>query len=270
MDDNLAYAKLDTVGSDKDSVLRIRKNDTIYQVTTEVEIEPTIQTFTSSGNFIVPDGCTSVNVIVVGGGTNGSRGNNGGKVVRTSATSSYGYPGSGGSGGKGGNGGEIKTMTISGLTPQSIIPITVGGIGGDSSFGSYILAKGGGGAVGQNGSGGTASPGDGIGGYGGNGGKGGSGYNCSGGMGGSGAISGWTPGYSGGLGVGGSWNYTDYHLSGKGGYPGENAVIYGAGGGGGGGGGGTGCKYGQYNTLPAGEGGPGGLGSQGVVIISWL
>ena len=103
-----------------------------------------MQVFTSSGNFVVPNGVTAVRVTVVGGGGAG------------------GYHSTMPSGG--GGAGARASGVVSGLTPGQVIAVTVGAggaapaspqngnNGGTSSFGSYMTAGGG---VGGNG--GTAA-----------------------------------------------------------------------------------------------------------------
>lgn len=123
------------------------------------------QIFTASGNFTVPQGVVSVVVEVVGGGGGGGASGDG---------SAGGVSGNvGGGGGAGGYG----YKRISGLTPGSVIAVTIGaggvapansggGIGGSSSFGGLITCTGGGGGtygvttLGLGGPGGTASGAD--------------------------------------------------------------------------------------------------------------
>ena len=109
---------------------------------------PTIQLFTTSGNFTVPPGVSRVRVTVVGGGSSGGFFDGG-----ESGTPSYLI---------GGSGGGTAIKVISGLTAGQVIPVTVGaggvpspgtGIGGTSSFGAFCSATGGG-ATGGNGVGG--------------------------------------------------------------------------------------------------------------------
>ena len=99
-----------------------------------------LQAFTSSGTFVVPNGVTRAKVMVIGGGGAGG----------THAT----FPGGGG-----GAGGRASGI-VTGLTPGSAIYVTVGpggvpsptptfgGPGGTSSFGTYFSATGGAGGGG--------------------------------------------------------------------------------------------------------------------------
>jgi len=100
-----------------------------------------IQSFTASGNFVVPAGVTQVEVEVWGGGA--------GSYASVSGTPS-------GSSSGGGSGGGYARKRITGLTPgQSIVVVvgsggnygTIGGgsatSGGTSSFGAYLSATGG-------------------------------------------------------------------------------------------------------------------------------
>ena len=85
------------------------------------------QTFTAGGTFTVPTGFTNFNVTVVGGGQGGTtRGNGGGQA------------------------GDYCQSLIN-LSGVSTVTVTIGSgggasavNGGDSSFGSYVVAKGGG------------------------------------------------------------------------------------------------------------------------------
>ncbi len=192
-----------------------------------------LQSFTSSGTFVVPSAVTRLRVTVIGGG--------GGGGSNTAAPA-----------GGGGSGGSSLSI-LTGLTPGTSIPVTVGaggnpsagasgGVGGTSSFGTYVSATGG------------------------SGGGGGSSYAPM-------------PGGAGGYGVGGQVNYsgsygTDCVLSsargGDGGGPGAGRGTTGAltaipGQGYGGGGGGNGSN----NTSGAGTGALGGAGASGIVIVEY-
>ena len=94
------------------------------------------QTFTSSGTFTPPDGCTSFRVVAVGGGGGGGGGH-------------YGYGASGGGGGSG----YVKVGTYTVSSPATVTVGAAGsggsgagnngGTGGTSSFGSHLSASGG-------------------------------------------------------------------------------------------------------------------------------
>ena len=73
-------------------------------------LQPNQQIFTSSGNFTVPAGVTRATVTCVGGGGNNSAG------------------------------GYIKRTLI--VSPAAVIPVVVGAVSGDSSFGSQLLSAG--------------------------------------------------------------------------------------------------------------------------------
>lgn len=104
----------------------------------------TIQTFGSSGNFVVPAGVIRVRVQAVGGG--------GAAGYHTSLP------------GAGGGAGGMTMDVVTNLTPGQMIPVTVGlggtapnsagsgGAGGTSSFGSFLSATGGQGGQGGSGS----------------------------------------------------------------------------------------------------------------------
>lgn len=97
-----------------------------------------VQSFTSSGNFTVPNGVTQVEVEVWGAGS--------GSYASTASIASG-----------GGSGGGYARKRITGLTAGSVIAVTVGAggtagstsgptaptAGGTSSFGSYVSATGG-------------------------------------------------------------------------------------------------------------------------------
>jgi hypothetical protein len=194
----------------------------------------TMQVFTASGSFVVPNGVTMAKVTVCGGGGAGGY----------HAT----LPGGGG------GGGGRSTGVVTGLTPGQVIAVTVGAggaaltspgtgtTGGTSSFGSYMLALGG---VGGNG--GTSAV-----------------YACAGGAGGSASggqlnmagsvgTDAITVGYRGGDG-GGPGN----GRGATGGSPGIVAASYGGGGGGGG------------SVITGGPTGyPGGAGGAGLVIVEY-
>ncbi|MDR3718397.1 MAG: hypothetical protein P4K98_06315 [Bryobacteraceae bacterium] len=190
-----------------------------------------VQPFTASGWFVVPQGVSRAKVTVVGGGGAGG----------THAS----LPGAGG----GAGGQAIRVLT--GLTPGSSYYVTVGsggavsaspgagGPGGTSSFGTLVSATGGGG-----GGGGTdATP-------------------TAGGPGGYGV--------GGDINIGGSYG-TDCVgpacRGGDGGGPGAGRGTTGAlpgisAGGPGGGGGGGGCSSGGVGTV-------GGAGASGIVIVEY-
>ena len=108
--------------------------------------------FNSDGNFTVPADVSALSVYVIGGG--------GGSGGRGSVNSSTGMIGGGG----GGSGGYGQSL-ITGLTPGTVIGVTVGqggagaqylpaadsvgGNGGSSSFGTLLVAQGGRGGTNQ-------------------------------------------------------------------------------------------------------------------------
>lgn len=192
-----------------------------------------IQSFTSSGSFVVPNAVTRLRVTVIGGG--GAGGSN------TVAPS----------GGGGGGGSSLTILT--GLTPGMSIPVTVGaggtpsagasgGSGGTSSFGTYVSATGGSG-----GGGGTSyAPmpgGSGGAGVGGN-------VNNAGSYGTDSVMSSARGGDGGGQGSGRGTTGALTAISGQG---------YGGGGGG----------NGSNNTSGAGTGALGGSGASGIVIVEY-
>jgi hypothetical protein len=193
-----------------------------------------LQAFTSSGTFTVPNGVNTLHVTVIGGGGSG------------------GYHSTLPSGGGGAGGKAIGVLT--GLVPGQSIAVTVGAggaapsspangtNGGTSSFGAYISATGGSG-----GNGGTAAL-----------------FAMAGGAGGAGV--------GGQINIGGSWGTDSIVVAcrgGDGGGPGNGRATSGAlpgvsasGFGGGGGGGGT-----SVGGSPTGY--PGGAGAPGIVIVEF-
>lgn len=83
------------------------------------------QVFTASNTFTVPTGITAIKVSLCGGGGNGGTGSSFGNAAG------------------GGGGGGVAIKYITGLTPGSTVSVTVGGVGGTSSFGAYCSATGG-------------------------------------------------------------------------------------------------------------------------------
>lgn len=99
-----------------------------------------VQEFTSTGTFVTPSNCSSVQVFLVGGGGGGGYINSNG----------------GDAGGGGGGGGEVISRTIS-VTPGTSYTVTIGGggsgatsyvsggVGTSTTFGSLVTAFPGGG-----------------------------------------------------------------------------------------------------------------------------
>lgn len=113
-----------------------------------------VQEFTSTGSFVVPSNCTSVEVFLVGGG--------GGAGGVLSTTTQYAYTGGGGGGGV-----IRKTITV---TAGSTYTVTIGAggaggtsntvagsVGSDTTFGSLATAYGGGGGHSWNDANGTVT-----------------------------------------------------------------------------------------------------------------
>jgi hypothetical protein len=131
--------------------VRYLREDGTWQVPpgTATGSSASAQTFTASGTFTKPAGCTVVEVVVIGGGGGGAGG----------------YGGAAGSirtGGSGGGGGAMARARFSAADLPATVAVTVGaggtagnggssgggangGTGGTSSFGSYLSAFGGGG-----------------------------------------------------------------------------------------------------------------------------
>lgn len=126
----------------------------------------TSEVITQSGTWTVPEGVTSVRVILIGGGSGGTSGESGGDGIAPTlitVTSGslvgrrypYGLPGAGGQGGPGGDGGKVYESPLS-VTPGQVINVTIGaggkgggpgnlvpgGVGGDTTFGELSSASG--------------------------------------------------------------------------------------------------------------------------------
>lgn len=119
---------------------------------------------TSSTTYVVPETGTYT-ITCVGGGGNGGKGGNGSArwdAARSSCISDcdyfsvYSEAHSGGSGGGGGAGQVITRQLL--LTKGSTISVIVGGVSGNTSFGTHITALGGG----AGGNGGDGHAGDGC------------------------------------------------------------------------------------------------------------
>jgi hypothetical protein len=266
-----------------------------WQAWTNTTCVSGFQIFTGGGtnqSFTVPNGCTTVRVVAVGGGGGGGGG----------------HSGAGSAGGAGG-GGRVSAGQYT-VTPGSTHTVligqggnggaaSVGGTsGGTSSFGTLLSSVGGGGGGGGN----VNSPGHSTGGSGGGSGGGGGGNGCTNNQGGTGGAG----GGSGGAGVvaGGSGvafpNLSSIvtlvtYSNGAGGIPFGNpndcALGYSGGGGGGGfninnsslgassgdsstayygGNGGPGGQgYGAGGGGGTGPSGSGGRGADGVVYVEW-
>jgi hypothetical protein len=93
---------------------------------------------TASGSFVVPESGTYEVVAIGGGGAGGTGGNaSEGTVVYEGGGGDY-VIGSGGGAG-GGGAGQVITQQIA-LTKGTSIPVTIGGSGGVTTFGTYITA----------------------------------------------------------------------------------------------------------------------------------
>ena len=94
---------------------------------------------TASGSFVVPENGT-YEVIAIGGGGKGGNGGWGGGGRDCPTTNHWALMSGGGAGG--GGAGQVITQQIQ-LTKDTSIPVTVGGSGGTTTFGSYLTALGG-------------------------------------------------------------------------------------------------------------------------------
>lgn len=198
-------------------------------------IAQTTETLTTSGNWTVPCGVTSITVSVYGGGGGGGGSNSGGQA-----------------GGGGGAGGYASSVFA--VVPGSTFFYTVGnggtagsssggdgGPGGSSSWdGGTVFANGGSGGIGDN-----------------NGGAGGTGGTAVGAI----TLTGGN-GNAGGSSIGGSGGTNSGPDGGSGGVGGAAGINGGAGSVFGGGGGGGGDKVGSSSPS-------GGVGAGGAIIISY-
>ncbi|MDY0204847.1 MAG: hypothetical protein RBR49_12095 [Desulfovibrio desulfuricans] len=183
-------------------------------------------TITSSRDFVAPEAATYRVTVVGGGGSGGSGGSAYAWTVQVSETR-YDHNRYSGGGGGGGGAGETLVMDVT-LAKGESVPVIVGGPGGNSSFGSYVVSRGGG----HGGNGGSGSKTSGIP----NGGGGGTSYGSAAGSGGSGKHSTSTSsGLSGGSGgAGGRSTHGQYGHGGNGGSGGginSNGTYYGPSGG---------------------------------------
>ena len=120
------------------------------EVTASIEDKLTSEVLydrTGSRSFVVPDNVTEVRVLVVGAGSGGMYGQEPAQPTGASGTT-------GGAGDTGGFGGGVASAMIN-VIPGQVIPVTVGSVsshvnygearnvGGDSSFGDFIVATGG-------------------------------------------------------------------------------------------------------------------------------
>ncbi|WP_394027471.1 hypothetical protein [Desulfovibrio falkowii] len=166
-------------------------------------------TMTSSRDFVAPEAAT-YRVTVVGGGGSGGSGGTAYDWSEYVNDAYWSYTAYSGGGGGGGGAGETLVRDVT-LAKGESVPVIVGGPGGNSSFGSHAVARGGG----RGGNGGSGSRGSGIP----NGGGGGTSYGSGAGSGGRGS---WdnneTPSITGGSGgAGGRSTHGQYGHGGNGG-----------------------------------------------------
>ena len=106
----------------------------------EQEYYDTVEVLTKDGTWTVPDGVTSVRIVLIGGGAggdSGERGENGESTDEATNTNGTLRPGKGGKGGKGGTagkGGKIYTIELK-VTPNDQFNAKIGvkGVGGEYS-----------------------------------------------------------------------------------------------------------------------------------------
>lgn len=106
--------------------------------------------FTRHGSWFIPDGVTSIRMILIGGGKGGSSGANGANGGEVTLTDFYGtyytnydlstaLGGAGGAGGTGGTGGRVKTVDLT-VTPNSRIDFAYGDGGTGGNLGTPTFA----------------------------------------------------------------------------------------------------------------------------------
>ena len=97
----------------------------------EQEYYDTVEVLTKDGTWTVPDGVTSVRIVLIGGGAggdSGERGENGESTDEATNTNGTLRPGKGGKGGKGGTagkGGKIYTIELK-VTPNDQFNAKIG------------------------------------------------------------------------------------------------------------------------------------------------
>lgn len=212
------------------------------------------KSFSASSSFRAPPGVTTVFITGTAAGGNGAAG----------------ASGSGLSGG-GGGGGEWAIKEVFTVTPGTLYTVTIGAVGSNTSFGTFVLNKGNNASGATGGAISSRSHGTGRGGAGGNAGSGG--VNAT--SGGDGLGRGGTYGGSAAAGGGGGGGYREDGFGGEtksnaggrgysgggGGSIGNPVGGFGGAGGAGGGGGGGG-----YGTI---TGGAGGAGGAAFLIVEW-
>lgn len=102
---------------------------------------------TESGTWTVPEGCTKVRAILIGGGSRGTRGGNG-TAGGSGGRGHGGSAGISGRGGAGGSGGKILDITIA-VEPGQVLDVSIGRggdatdiAGGDTTFAGHSSAEG--------------------------------------------------------------------------------------------------------------------------------
>lgn len=122
-----------------------------------------VDVISGSGTFTVPEGVTSLRVVLIGGGTGGASGAKGENGTAGGVNQSQGAGGAGGAGGTAGTPGKIYQATFS-VTPGQQFTVAIGAAGaggtysaegqnagnagGETSFGSYSSING---AISENG-----------------------------------------------------------------------------------------------------------------------
>ena len=122
-----------------------------------------VDVITSDGTFVVPEGVTSLRIVLIGGGTGGTSGARGENGTAGGVNQSQGAGGAGGAGGAAGTPGKVYQATFS-VTPGQQFAVAIGaagaggtysaegqnagGAGGETSFGAYSSLNG---AISENG-----------------------------------------------------------------------------------------------------------------------
>ena len=114
----------------------------------EQEYYDTVEVISQSGTWTVPEGVTSIRVVLIGGGSPGSAGEPGQDGEKwTTYTGAGALGGDGGAGGEGGAGGRILQINVY-VTPNELINVALGSGGSaenpgtDTTFGDYSTSEG--------------------------------------------------------------------------------------------------------------------------------
>lgn len=100
-----------------------------------------VDVITSGGTFTVPEGVTSLRIVLIGGGTGGTSGAKGADGTAGGVNQAQGSGGKGGAGGKAGTPGKIYQATFS-VTPGQKFAVTVGTAGKGGAYSASLQNAG--------------------------------------------------------------------------------------------------------------------------------